>query len=57
MRIIIVGLGPGDVDTLTRKAWSVLTQADTIYARTLRHPTFEGLPDDIQVVSFDNVYE
>ena len=54
MTIVIVGLGPGRVEMLTREAWDVLTQAQVIYARTGEHPVlahFEG-----KVHAFDYVY-
>lgn len=55
--IIIVGLGPGDPALLTRAAWDVLSSAGRIYARTRRHPTFDGLPASVQVESFDHLYD
>jgi tetrapyrrole methylase family protein/MazG family protein len=57
MTITIVGLGPGDPQTLTREAWEVLNQAGEVYVRTARHPTLAGLPPGLVVHSFDEVYE
>src|SRR5258708_34018477 len=57
MPIVIVGLGPGNPDQLTREAWQVLSQAGEIYARTARHPTLAGLPAGLAVHSFDDIYE
>src|SRR5262245_9351869 len=57
MSIIIVGLGPGSPDQLTREAWQVLSQAGEIYARTARHPTLARLPAGLSVNSFDDLYE
>jgi|SRR5579859_4232152 len=57
MSIVIVGLGPGHPDQLTREAWRVLSQASEIYARTARHPTLAGLPAGLVVHSFDDLYE
>src|SRR5580765_8425774 len=57
MSITIVGLGPGSPDQLTREAWEVLSQAGEVYARTARHPTLAGLPPELAVKSFDDVYE
>ena len=57
MAIVIVGLGPGHPDQLTREAWQVLSQASEIYARTARHPTLAGLPAALAVHSFDDIYE
>jgi tetrapyrrole methylase family protein/MazG family protein len=55
--ITILGLGPGDPAQLTREAWDVLSGADEVYLRTLRHPALTGLPPTIRVHSFDAVYE
>jgi tetrapyrrole methylase family protein/MazG family protein len=55
--IIIVGLGPGSADLLTRAAWRALTTANVIYARTRHHPTLAELPAHVQVQSFDDVYD
>src|SRR5215470_3555257 len=42
--ITIVGLGPGDPDLLTRRAWRVLSESKEVYLRTARHPGVEALP-------------
>ncbi len=57
MGITIVGLGPGDGRFLTREAWEILVAAETVYVRTARHPAVDDLPETVQVVSFDDVYE
>lgn len=57
MAITIVGLGPGDPGLLTREAWDVLTAADEVWLRTLRHPTVAGLPDHLTLHAFDDLYE
>jgi tetrapyrrole methylase family protein/MazG family protein len=57
MGITIVGLGPGDGRFLTREAWEILAAAETVYVRTARHPAVADLPETVQVVSFDDVYE
>src|SRR5437763_14177254 len=57
MAIVIVGLGPGHPDQLTREAWQVLSQASEVYVRTARHPTLAGLPPALSVHSFDDIYE
>ena len=57
MALTIVGLGPGDGRYLTRDAWRVLCAADTIAVRTARHPAVADLPDGVDVISFDDVYE
>jgi tetrapyrrole methylase family protein/MazG family protein len=55
--ITIVGLGPGDGSLLTRRAWSALSTAETVYLRTARHPAVSALPAGISQVSFDPFYE
>ena len=57
MGITVVGLGPGDGRFLTREAWDILAGAGTVYVRTARHPAAADLPESVQVVSFDAVYE
>ena len=42
--IIVVGLGPGRADLLTREAHEVLASAREIWVRTARHPTVGELP-------------
>ncbi len=54
MTIIIVGLGPGRVDLLTREAWDVLSQADVVYARTGEHPVLSLFASKVR--TFDHVY-
>lgn len=55
--ITIIGLGPGSIDHLTRKAWSKLQGAATVYLRTARHPCVAQLPAAINRHSFDEVYQ
>ncbi len=55
MTLTIVGLGPGSVDDLTRRAWRVLSNAPIVYVRTAQHPCVPDLP--ALCVSFDDVYE
>ncbi len=57
MGITIVGLGPGNGRLLTREAWDLLSTAERVYFRTLRHPAVADLPDTIQRISFDELYE
>jgi len=56
MTITIVGLGPGDPELLTRRAWRVLEEANEVYLRTARHPGVEALPIR-QRHSFDDWYD
>ncbi len=55
--IVLMGLGPGSADLLTRQAWQWLEQISEIYVRTRQHPTVAGFPKELEVVSFDDLYE
>ena len=55
--ITVLGLGPGDPGLLTRQAWQVIEACPEIYLRTRKHPLVDSLPKDIQVFSFDDLYE
>lgn len=56
-KIILLGLGPGKAQLLTREAWEVLSTASEVYLRTRKHPTVAGFPPSLQVHSFDRFYE
>lgn len=55
--ITLLGLGPGDPGMLTREAWNWLEEIDVLYLRTKMHPTVSGLPEHLQIISFDDIYE
>ncbi len=55
--IILLGLGPGDPNLLTRQAWEILTVSQEIYLRTRQHPVVGHLPTQLMVHSFDSFYE
>ncbi|MHB8627627.1 MAG: bifunctional methyltransferase/pyrophosphohydrolase YabN [Aggregatilineales bacterium] len=57
MNITIVGLGPGDPELLTRRAWNVLSGVSDVYLRTARHPGVEALPSSAVYHNFDDWYE
>ena len=57
MTITVVGLGPGNGRFLTREAWQLLSEAGTVFLRTIRHPAVAELPENVNVVSFDHIYE
>ncbi|MEQ8672920.1 MAG: nucleoside triphosphate pyrophosphohydrolase [Aggregatilineales bacterium] len=58
MTLTIVGLGPGDIDDLSRKAWRVLKNAKAVYLRTSRHNCVPCLPQsDTVYQSFDELYD
>ncbi len=55
--IVLLGLGPGDANLLTRQAWQWLEGISEIYVRTRQHPTVAGFPQNLKVISFDEIYE
>lgn len=55
--ITVIGLGPGSIDDISRRAWGKLQEAKSLYVRTRRHPCVAHLPDCLDIVSFDDVYE
>lgn len=57
MTITIVGLGSGDVQDLTLRAWRTLEQASVVYLRTEHHPCVPDLPANPTYHSFDHLYE
>jgi hypothetical protein len=58
MTLTIVGLGPGDVDDLSRRAWRTLKNAKTVYLRTAQHGCVACLPQtETAYISFDDLYE
>ncbi len=57
MTITILGLGPGDINDLSRKAWQCLEIAKTVYLRTTQHPCVRYLPAGTTYHSFDDLYD
>ncbi|MBZ0289537.1 MAG: nucleoside triphosphate pyrophosphohydrolase [Anaerolineae bacterium] len=58
MTLTIVGLGPGEIDDLSRRAWRTLKEAKTVYLRTSQHNCVPCLPQTGAVYhSFDSLYE
>jgi tetrapyrrole methylase family protein/MazG family protein len=61
MAITIIGLGPGDAGLLTQQAWRLFTAAaataEPVYLRTTRHPAVATLPTNLELHSFDHIYE
>jgi tetrapyrrole methylase family protein/MazG family protein len=56
--LTIVGLGPGDLDDLSRKAFRTLKQAGMVYLRTSHHGCVSCLPqNDVSYTSFDHLYD
>jgi tetrapyrrole methylase family protein/MazG family protein len=57
MGLTIVGLGPGHVDDVSRRAWKALEAAPIIYLRTAQHPCVPELPRAASIIAFDDVYD
>jgi tetrapyrrole methylase family protein/MazG family protein len=55
--ITLVGLGPGNPSSLTLEAWQLLESSSEIYLRTEQHPAVQEFPSNLQVRSFDYLYE
>ena len=55
MTLTMVGLGPGDPDDLSHKAWRTLENAQTLYLRTSQHGCAAHLSRPYH--SFDDLYE
>ncbi|MCJ7694873.1 MAG: nucleoside triphosphate pyrophosphohydrolase [Anaerolineaceae bacterium] len=55
--IVLLGLGPGQANLITREAWDWLGKIDQLYLRTTYHPAVAELPGTISRHSFDAVYE
>lgn len=57
-KICIIGLGPGDIGSLTLDAVEKISNGDKVYLRTENHPTVEYLKKkEIEYSSYDFVYE
>ncbi|MDD4797759.1 MAG: MazG nucleotide pyrophosphohydrolase domain-containing protein, partial [Eubacteriales bacterium] len=56
--IVVVGLGPGDADLITRKAQKALTGARRIFVRTAQHASIAVLHElHLNYVDFDAEYQ
>ena len=55
--IVLLGLGPGKSEWITRQAWNILENCDELYLRTRRHPVIEDLPPRIHIYSLEELYE
>lgn len=57
-KICIIGLGPGDIGSLTLNAVEKMGNGNKVYLRTENHPTVEYLKKkEIEYSSYDFVYE
>jgi len=55
--ITIIGLGPGNIDLVTKQTWEWINQLDVIYLRTAQHPAVAGFPKGLKINSFDDYYQ
>lgn len=56
--IQIVGMGVGNIEDLTIKAYNALTSGIPSYVRTIRHPVAKQLKEqDVKIETFDNYFE
>ncbi|MEX2143940.1 MAG: nucleoside triphosphate pyrophosphohydrolase [Anaerolineales bacterium] len=55
--IILLGLGPGNPNQLTREAWDLLDSVEEIFLRTDQHPVVAAFPASLEVHTFDEIYE
>lgn len=55
--ITLLGLGPGNPNQLTREAWELINAAQEIFLRTTQHPVVSAFPANLEVHSFDEIYE
>ncbi len=57
MKITVVGLGSGDISSISLKAYELLTESEHVYLRTERHPVVEVLTEKgMKYSSFDYIY-
>ena len=55
--ITLMGLGPGDIGSLTREAWDWILSIETLYMRTMAHPVVEALPNGLELIGFDDLLD
>jgi tetrapyrrole methylase family protein / MazG family protein len=55
--IVILGLGPGAPEQITRQAWDWLAGCGEVWLRTTHHPSVSALPDGLRIFSFDDLYD
>lgn len=57
-KVFIIGLGPGDIGSLTLDAVEKITNGSRVYLRTEKHPTVKYLVEkQIEYTSYDFIYE
>lgn len=58
MKITIVGLGSGDISSISLKAYEILINAENVYLRTEKHPVVSELKNKgMKYQSFDYIYD
>ncbi len=55
--VTILGLGPGDPESLTVRASEILENTKEIWLRTSQHPVVAAFPESIDIHSFDDLYQ
>ncbi len=55
--ITIIGLGPGNIDLITKQTWEMINSHEIIYLRTAQHPAVAGFPKSMKIISFDEYYQ
>ncbi len=55
--ITIIGLGPGNIELVTKQTWELINQIDLIYLRTAQHPAVGGFPKNLKIISFDEDFQ
>ncbi|MBG0770535.1 MAG: nucleoside triphosphate pyrophosphohydrolase [Anaerolineaceae bacterium] len=53
--ITLMGLGPGNIGSLTREAWDWILSIDSLYIRTMAHPVVAALPNGLELIGFDDI--
>ena len=53
--IVILGLGPGAPEQLTRQAWDWLAGCGEVWLRTRQHPVVDAFPATLKVNAFELV--
>ncbi|KNF07810.1 MazG family protein [Gottschalkia purinilytica] len=57
-KIVIIGLGPGDIGSLTMEAVERITDGNKVFLRTDKHPTVKYLREkQIDYETYDHIYE
>ena len=57
-KIVVIGLGPGDIGSLTLEAVERLKSGNKVILRTEKHPTVEYLKkNNIKYETYDYMYE